>query len=280
MRSGWVTRAPAPPLRGYVDSYTGYRTMGPRPGLHRGLPSRHLTFIVSLGDPIEVAAQTDPRQAPARYDFVIGGLQATHALIVTPAHEEGVAVELTPSGCRALLRMPARALWDLSVEARDLMGPAAVELRERLHLAASWDDRFAVCDDVLGRLLRPDDGVASAVGEAWRAIVDSGGATPVTDLAAHVGWSRRHLSQRFTDELGCSPKLAARVVRFDRACRMLRHPRRPTIAGVAAACGYYDQPHLNRDFVDLAGCAPGVWLDAELPSVQDTDRMEPSGSVA
>jgi transcriptional regulator GlxA family with amidase domain len=67
-----------------------------------------------------------------------------------------------------------------------------------------------------------------------------------------------------------SPKELAGVVRFDRAKRLLRAPGRPTLAEVAAVCGYYDQPHLAREWRELAGTAPSVWLaDDELSFVQD-----------
>ncbi len=36
-------------LRPVVERYVGYRMEGFRPAIHRGLPSRELTFIVSLG---------------------------------------------------------------------------------------------------------------------------------------------------------------------------------------------------------------------------------------
>jgi AraC-like DNA-binding protein len=273
----WVARRPAPALRPLIDSYIGYRMAG-GPGLHRGLPSRHLTLIVSIGEPIDVVAQTNPRQAPDRYRFVAGGLQDRPALIATPAHQEGVAVELTPLGSRAVLGMPAGELWDTSVEAADVLGPAAVELWERLHHAGAWAERFAACDDVFGRLVAGTTGPAPApeVAGAWELLVGSAGTLAVGDVAGRVGWSRRHLAARFASEFGLSPKLAARVVRFERATTMLRAPRRPGLAEVAAACGYYDQPHLNRDFVDLAGCSPGQWLATELPSVQDASVGEPA----
>ena len=101
----------------------------------------------------------------------------------------------------------------------------------------------------------------------------------MTELAARVGWGRRHLADRFGEEFGLSPKLAARVVRFDRARRMLQSPGRPTLAEVAATCGYYDQPHLNRDFVDLAGCPPSRWMADELRSVQDSDAVTAASSA-
>ena len=90
-------------------------------------------------------------------------------------------------------------------------------------------------------------------------------ATRVTAL------TRQHLAARFRRELGLSPKLAARVIRFERAQRMLRAvPAHVTIAQVAASCGYYDQAHLNRDFAAFAGASPSRWAaDERLPSFQD-----------
>ncbi len=284
--SDWVVGRPAPPLRPLIDAYVGYRVAGTPPGLrgpslHRGLPSRHLTVIVSIGEPIDVVAQTDPRQPPASYRFVVSGLQASSALIASPSSQEGVAIELTPLGSRALLGVPARALWDTSVEAADVVGPPATELWERLHHAGDWPGRFAACDDVLLRLLAATRAapVAARVAGAWDVLVASGGTIGVNELADRVGWSRRHLAHRFAGEFGLSPKLAGRVVRFERATHLLRSPRRPAIAEVAAACGYYDQPHLNRDFVELAGCPPGEWLETELPSVQDDRVTQPAGST-
>jgi AraC-like DNA-binding protein len=278
-----VIGRPAPWVRPFVDSYVGYRLVGAWADVHRGLPSPHLTFIVSIGDPIEVVAQVDPRQRADSYDFVLGGLQDRSALVAVAGGDEGVTIGLTPLGCRALLGVPAAALWNLSLEAADVLGGAAAELRERLHVVTFWADRFAVCDEVLGRLLAPDDRlrpVAPEVREAWRMLVRSGGTTPIATVIDEVGWSRRHLAQRFRDELGLSPKAAARIIRFDRARTMLQGPQRPAIADVAADCGYYDQSHLTRDFVELAGCPPGEWLASEVTYVQDGDRPEPADSTA
>ncbi len=108
------------------------------------------------------------------------------------------------------------------------------------------------------------------VAEAWQRLLATGGRVEVGALAKDLGWSRRHLGERFRAEIGLAPKAAARVVRFARARELLATPRRPDLASVAAAVGYYDQAHLHRDFRDLAGCSPGTWFAEELPSVQST----------
>ena len=39
--------APAPPLRGLIAFYSGYRQDGVPPARHRGLPSPYLTLIIT-----------------------------------------------------------------------------------------------------------------------------------------------------------------------------------------------------------------------------------------
>ncbi|MEV0299249.1 helix-turn-helix domain-containing protein [Nocardia sp. NPDC050710] len=266
-----VVRArPAPMLASFIDYYLGYRMTGYEPGLHRGMPSRHMTFIVAIGPTIDVVAQTDPRQSPQNYRCVLSGLQASPASIAHHGSQEGVAITLTPLGCRTLFGMPAAALWDTSVECADVAGPVGYQLWEELQGLPTWPDRFAACDRVLTRLADPDRTVTPELAWAWRTVVGTGGTASIGPLADEIGWSRQYLTRRFGAEFGPSPKLAARVTRFERAYRMIQStPSFVTLAQIAATCGYYDQAHLNRDFAELAGCSPTTWLSQEIPSVQD-----------
>jgi AraC-like DNA-binding protein len=162
-----------------------------------------------------------------------------------------------------------------------LRGPAA-ELRPFIarysgyRQAASWPDRFAVLDAVLShRLAAYRDAkheVSSEVRIAWQRLLSSGGTIGVSALAAETGWSEWHLRNRFAAEIGLTPKAAARVVRFDRARRLLQ--RRAAsglsleLAALAAHCGYYDQAHLDREFRSLAGAPPTTWLAREFRNLQ------------
>jgi AraC-like DNA-binding protein len=270
----FASRPPAPCLSPYVERYLGYRMLGTEPGTHRGLPSRHPTFIVSIGRPVEVARQTDPRQAPATYGALLSGLQATPALIAHDGNQEGVAIELAPAGFRALFATPMAELWDATVPLEDVISSAGHELWERLQSADSWEARFAACDDVLARRLG-DQRIERPLAGAWELLIRSGGRMPVDRVAREVGWSRQNLTRRFRAEFGLGPKLAAKVIRFDRARLMLEDPEPfDSVGAVAAACGYFDQAHLNRDFADLAGVSPGRFR-AEIetvPKVQDPER--------
>lgn len=269
-----VRGVPSPAVRPYVERYDGFRLDGLAPAVHRGLPSRYLTLIFSLGDPLDMVGMPDPRQSPGRYPTLLGGLHAAPARIGHDGRQFGIQLRVKSFGARTLFGLPAAALAGTCVEAVDVLGPRTREVVDRLHAAADWPSRFAVLDDVLAALAARRVAGASAkepraeVAHAWRRLVGTDGALDVGALANEVGWSRRHFGERFRDEFGLSPKVVARILRFERARRLIREA--PTnLAAVAAASGYYDQAHMVRDWHDLAGCSPSLWIAEELPFVQD-----------
>lgn len=280
MSSAPVTDAamarPAPHLAGLVRSYVGYRYEGFASGTHLGLPSRDLTVVLSLGAPIRVDQTPAGERGPRDYRALVGGLHTSPAHIGHDGDQYGVQLELTPLGARTLLGLAAAALAGTVADLGEFLGPTAAELCERMAAVPTWPARFAVLDRVLGRVARDRvggwaGGPQDEVGRAWHVIVASGGAARVGEVASQVGWSRRHLGERFAREYGITPKAAARVVRFERSTAVLRRADRPSLATVAATCGYADQSHLDREWNALAGCPPSVWLAAEeLPSVQAT----------
>ncbi len=81
-----------------------------------------------------------------------------------------------------------------------------------------------------------------------------------------------------------SPKLAARLIRFDRVVRAADAEPEPAWADLAYDAGYYDQAHLIREVRALSGLTP-VRLHAErqgaptLPEEVEL-RFDPSKTAA
>ncbi|WP_424216615.1 helix-turn-helix domain-containing protein (plasmid) [Streptomyces sp. BI20] len=270
---------PHPALRPWVASLTGYRQRGLAPAEHLGLPSPYLTLILTLHEPLTVRVHPDPRQPAAVHDALLGGLHTRPALVTHDGAQSGVQIALGPLGARVLLGLPAGELAGLDLAAADVLGDWAERLRVRMLAAPDWPARFDAVDAALLDLLtrRAADRARPAspeVVEAWRLLRASAGALPAAALADRVGWSGRHLASRFRAEIGLTPKVAGRVVRFDRARRLLaaRAAGAPgTAAGLgvlAADCGYFDQAHLAREFRAFAGLPPSEWLSREFRSVQ------------
>jgi AraC-like DNA-binding protein len=272
-----------PLLRPFIASAVGYRHEAPA-GVHRGLPSPYLTLIVTLDAPLVLAAHPDPRQAPGRYDALLGGLHTRPALISQTGPQAGVQLSLSPLGARTLLGLPAGELASLDCPVTDVLGADGDELTGRFRAAPHWPGRFAALETVLLRRLRDDSTPPPEVAEAWRLTTAGGGRLRVADIAARVGWSDRHLATRFRTETGLSPKEAARVVRFDRARRALaaRVARGgpAELAALAGAGGFADQAHLTREWRAFSGLSPTRWLVAEIGFVQDRTASGAGGSGA
>ena len=267
-----VRARPAVPLSPYIGWYSGYRQEGVAPARHRGLPSPYLTLIITLDDPLSVAAHPDPRQPPGQYVTLLGGLHTSPAVITHQGRQSGIQVGLSPLGARALLGLPAGELASIDVDAAAVLGQVASELHERVRGAGGWPERFAIIDEVLLRRLQLDRAAPSAVVAAWRTLLDSGGLVTVGQLVRETGWSSRHLQDRFREEVGLTPKAAGRVIRFDLARRRLQNQAASrelrSLADLAVDCGYFDQAHLAREFRDLAGVPPSRWLAEEFRNVQ------------
>jgi AraC-like DNA-binding protein len=261
----YLVRRPPGPLRAVVPGYTGYRQRGLAPALHRGLPSPHITLIFTLDEKLDVARHAEPGQPPEVYESLIGGLHTAPALIRHDGAQSGMQLQVSPLWARRLFGLPAGELAQIDVPADEVLGPAASVIQQQLQEAASWDDRFGVLDRALTRLVAdaPRYREPSAeVAQAWHQLLRDRGRTRISTLADETGWSTRHLTNRFRTETGLTPKAAARVIRFDAARRRLQRGG-ASIAEVAATYGYYDQPHLVREFGALAGCSPTRWLADE-----------------
>jgi AraC-like DNA-binding protein len=267
---------PPAALRPYVSDAHGYQVPANPTAIHRGLPSRHLTLVVELIEPLRVAGV-----GSVTAHGVLGGLHVRPALIDASRPQEGLQYGLTPSGASALLGVPAAELADITVDLVDVVGPAAVDLVERLQGAATWPERFRLLDaELLRRIDDAKPGPPPEVAEAWRLIFASDGRVRIAAVADHVGCSRRYLSERFRQATGLTPKLAARVARFEAARRSLVAPDRSPLADIAVTCGYADQSHLSREWQALAGCSVGTWLREEFPFVHDDRRRDLGESLA
>ena len=248
------------PLHPLVSSAVGYRVPAHPAGVHRGLPSRHLTLVVELLAPLGVTGMEQPVSAHG----VVGGLHTRAALIDAGRPQEGLQYGLTPLGARVLLGLPAGELRGRVVDLEDVVGALAPRLLDR---AAGWGGH-------LGRTA-----IAPEVAEAWRLILARDGGVPIATVAAHVGWGRRHLAERFRLATGLTPKEAARVARFEKALRLLR-TQRPPLAALAVAAGYADQPHLAREWRALTGVSMTTWVREELPFIQDDPARVGAHSMA
>lgn len=94
----------------------------------------------------------------------------------------------------------------------------------------------------------------------------------VSAVADDLGWSARTFQRQCIAVYGYGPATLRRVLRFRRATRLLAEGT--ALVDVAAGVGYADQPHLHREFRELAGISP-----TQFASGAKRSTLVPSGST-
>ena len=222
-----------------------------------------VTVLFDLGDGEWTVYQADGRHE--RGDVVIGLLPGDLRIAGSGAGE-CLQIRLGPVAAAAMLGAPAE-LSGTVVSLTDLWGTDAGRARDRLRCAPSWDERFTIATEILGRQLGTRPPVEPEVAQAWRRTLISRGRARVDTVADELGWSRKRLWSRFRSQLGITPKRAARLVRFDHAARLLAAGQ--PAARAAAESGYVDQSHLHREVKTFTGLTPAAVAAAPWLAIDD-----------
>jgi AraC-like DNA-binding protein len=261
--TGWmeaVVRDPHPRLRPYVGRYWGFDERNTGPVRRRELPGGSVVMILGLGPELRELDPRDPSRALWSHSAFVAGVDDTSVLTEHDGVSYGIDVVLDPLVATMVLGIPMHALARRVVALEDLLGRSGGELLEQLQDAPGWAERFDILDAELSRRLANAVPPSRAVAWAWGQVVASEGRVEVSALADELGWSRKHLSARFREHVGLPPKVIARVLRFQRAVRLLDERNGDRLGEIALDCGYYDQAHFNRDFRAFAGSTPTEYL--------------------
>ncbi|MFH9548889.1 helix-turn-helix domain-containing protein [Streptomyces sp. NPDC051445] len=251
---------PHPRLRPGVLSYRGIRLAMTRPRRRLETPIGASTLLLGFEQPVRIsrAGQTSDTLVS-----VYCGPTTTPAVGEHGGRFSGIEVLMAPWAAFTLFGTPQHELVNRTVDPDDLphsLGRPLGELAAALAALPCWADRFALLDDALTRWRDAGTPGSERVAWAWSSLVRTGGAIPVPRLAEEVGWGVRHLENRFREQIGLGPKAAARVLRLQRARRLLAEGL--GVAETAALCGFYDQAHLSGEFKSMTGCTPREFTQA------------------
>jgi AraC-like DNA-binding protein len=262
-------------------SIVGYTARSPRPALHRGVPSPHLTLVITLDQPVVTGWSVEDAfgTTPTRFDIATAGLHVTPAYIRQPQEQSGIQIALHLPAARSILGVRASELCSGTYEGVDVVGREIGRLRARLIDTPDWPTRFDLVRQFLRHRADRAEGrprTRAELAEAWAWLGRHRGTGRIAGLADHVMLSERQLHSLFTAEFGIGPKRFNRLLRFQRAKRLIGYGAghgEVDLAGIAADCGYADQSHLTREFRSFVGIGPTRWVD------QEYGGMVPGGMI-
>jgi len=251
-----VRRAPSQRTAGLITGLSGYRETARARISQRETASLVVPLIISFGSPFLIALGRAPDAADRQPSFA-AGLYSGPVFIESDGGAECVQIDFTPLGAYRFFGGAVVDLVARMVDLSDVLGRDGRDLRERLGATSGWHQRFDLVEDFVAN--RACHSPSPEIEFAYRRLARSRGGARITALAKDIGWSRKHLVNRFRSELGLAPKPIARLMRFHEACRLAQTETTSGWAAIAAESGYADQAHLAREFSDLAGEPPTAW---------------------
>lgn len=214
---------PCPALRPFVRCYwmlAGRINGVPEP--QRVFPDGSMEMVFHFAEPFSHEGRKQAK-------MLLAG-QVWEPLVLQPSTDcDVLGIRFESGGSAAFLRFPQQEVAGRIVSLDDVWAVAARRLYERLGNAA---DRIALLE---------------------RMLLDM---RPRTAMPSRL-LSKRQYRRRFEAAVGISPKLFARIARFQKSLQWMG---KIPPAQVAVACGYYDQAHLIHDWKQFAGMTPSVWM--------------------
>ncbi|WP_328707760.1 helix-turn-helix domain-containing protein [Streptomyces mesophilus] len=267
---------PHPRLRPGILGYRGFRFALPGPRRRLETPVAAVTLLLGFDRPLRVHHAHRPTVSRV---CAVSGLATTAVVGEHDGRLSGIEVMIAPWAAFTLFGLDQHELADQVADPDEAL-PAGRgrwgsvdSLADALGSLPTWHARFALLDEVFTRWSEQGAPSSPRTVAAWNELVRTSGAVPVSHLAEQVGWSVRQLEIRFREQIGLSPKAAARVLRLQRARRLLAAGR--TQAETAAACGFYDQSHLSGEFRAMTGCTPGEFASARRSPATESGPPHP-----
>jgi len=245
----FTTRRPAARLRGVIDRLWHIEDAAPSPAII--CPDGRTEIVLHLGAPMR-----------GQHRHLLVGQMDGPVTIIPSGPVAMVGARFRPGALHKVLPVAQDRLAGQILDLESVWQHWTRRAAERVAAADEADARLAVFESVLEEIVPLEIAPTSDRGldATLIRLRASGGTAAIERLASEAGLSRRQFERRFREYVGLPPRLFGRIVKFQRAFRLLGVDGG---ASIAARCGYADQAHLVREVRRFAGETPSVLAAAD-----------------
>jgi AraC-like DNA-binding protein len=232
-------------------------------------PDGCVELIFNFGSPYLLLTTNPPTELPTAF---IVGFQHTTLPIRLQGTLKVVAARLFAWAALALLQDNV----DTRTNAVTPLGPGWGSLLERLNSAVSqarYEEAVKALEEFLIHREQLRTSHPKLIQTAAKLLHHTRGEYRVADLADDCQVSARQLERGFQRVLGTSPKVFARILRFEKTQRRLMFDPDVDLTELAHECGYFDQAHFIKEFRVFAGKTPTQYA-RQMRAMQDVLRSK------
>jgi AraC-like DNA-binding protein len=250
-----IHRAPRPALRPFVKAL--WATDGARTSYasrERVLPTGTMHLVFRLSErPLRLYDGDRDDVGHTVGTAIVGGARTGFYVRDISDPSPTVGMQFHAGAAELILGVPADELAERHTRLEDLWGKEALFARERLIEERDLHRRLDLFEAIVATRLPRVRGVHPAVVHAIQRFADL--ETEVSDVVKESGYCHRRFIALFKQAVGLTPKVYSRVVRFQRLIELASDASSSWV-DLAMEGGYSDQPHLIREFREIAGLSP------------------------
>lgn len=168
------------------------------------------------------------------------------------------SIQFTPNGFYGLFKLPLHEFTDQIVDAEVVFGTKISLLCEKLRQTETILKMAQLADEFLEAYIIQYNYPTSKKEFIleFETLLKTNGSFAIKKYASLANMSLRNFERKFTKQVGTSPKLFCRLLRFYRAIELKMKAPKTSWTHIAIDCDYYDQMHLVRESITLSGRSP------------------------
>lgn len=194
----------------------------------------------------------------------IEGQMSTYWDLHYEGENETIAVTFTPQGVQAFFNVPIAELYKKNIPIECIGDRPFANLQQAVLDA---DDKIK-CVEIIERyllkrlaLLNPN--IADYEYSIRQMELDSNVSIQMLSNASNVCY--KQFNRIFVNNIGISPKVLARIIRFQKTLSALQSGFSNNLTELAFRCGYYDASHISREFKEFTGYTLNEYINTYNP---------------
>lgn len=224
-----------------------------------------------LGDMLQIRARSTGSTRPVEPAALVGLETYVQNHLLLDGNFESFQIQFRPAALKQLFGLAMPELTNQNHAAHAVLSSKVSELRQRLGEAHSFQERVQLADAFIVEL-SSDRPANQSIELAASAIRRSRGNCNIDQLAHETGFSMRNFQRKFRECVGISPKLYARIVRFESVLKAKAAAPQMSWMNAAHEAGYHDQMHMIHDFREFSASTPtGIFWQAERAFTPEAD---------
>jgi AraC-like DNA-binding protein len=242
-------------LSDFIENIVYYEGYSAKHLVDKLLPDGSINLLMDMSNrPAKLYQDLKLEKSTSFQGSFISG-QHKGYILIEANHSSMMVTRFKLGGAFAFFDFPISKLNDAVVQLEPIWGNEIEHVRLKIISEKDVQKKFVIAEEYFSSKLKPNYKPDQKFNEVLQMLYDAPQAA-TAELTKIAGVSQKHLITLFDKRVGLKPKYLARIFRFQKAIQKLEAIQQIDWIDVAHDCGYYDQSHFIRDFLEFSGVNP------------------------